>query len=73
MSRSHNSSHIAFDEDISKHDFADEVPSKQYLRQLAKHPNCNDPDHPGCEYCQSIDDTEQWEDEPNPYDGNKEV
>jgi hypothetical protein len=24
---------------------------KRYQRDLIQHPNCNDPDHPGCEHC----------------------
>jgi hypothetical protein len=24
---------------------------KRYQRDLIQHPNCNDPDHPGCECC----------------------
>lgn len=29
---------------------------RQYNNRLARHPNCNDPDHPGCEACEGDDD-----------------
>ena len=29
---------------------------RRYSSELARHPNCNDPDHPGCENCEGDDD-----------------
>lgn len=34
-----------------------------YMRSLAAHPDCRDPDHPGCRRCTDID-----HDEPSSYD-----
>lgn len=36
-----------------------------YQRQLANHPQCIDPDHPGCPYCDddAPDDPEAWDEE----------
>lgn len=49
-------------------DFADEAAGfyaqqrldNQRRTQLMQHPDCRDPDHPGCEYC--FDDSETLED-----------
>lgn len=35
-------------------DFFDDRPTlgqRQYESKLARHPDCRDPDHPGCEAC----------------------
>lgn len=29
---------------------------RQYMNQWMRHPDCRDPDHPGCEHCQGDDD-----------------
>lgn len=31
---------------------ADERAQKRYHNQLMRHPDCSDPDHPGCEVCE---------------------
>ena len=31
---------------------------RRYQHALAAHPQCNDPDHPGCESCEPTDDDE---------------
>jgi hypothetical protein len=28
---------------------------RQYQGRLRRHPNCNDPDHPGCDNCEGDD------------------
>lgn len=35
---------------------ADDRIERRYQRQLANHPHCQDPDHPGCEKCEPEDD-----------------
>ena len=30
--------------------------ARRYQRELSAHPNCCDPDHPGCEDCQGDDE-----------------
>lgn len=65
-------------DEISAADFDDYQPPA-YKRTLARHPDCRDPDHPGCPKCE--DDEEDEEDhqevdtpdineEPVPYDDN---
>lgn len=34
------------------------ISQRFYLRQLHQHPNCLDPDHPGCESCEPMDEEE---------------
>lgn len=45
----------AFGDEISEADFDDYVPPR-YRRQLLNHPNCQDPDHPGCPACEPNED-----------------
>lgn len=35
---------------------------RQYLNDLARHPNCQDPDHPGCEACEGDNDPDDSDD-----------
>lgn len=37
---------------------ADTLHLLRYQRRLSAHPNCMDPDHPGCEDCQEDEDDE---------------
>ena len=32
------------------------IAMRWYQKKLASHPNCRDPDHPGCEKCMGADD-----------------
>lgn len=32
--------------------------NKRYLNRLARHPDCRDPDHPGCSSCMDEDEDE---------------
>lgn len=34
---------------------------RQHVSRLAAHPDCRDPDHPGCEQCEPPDDEQQDE------------
>ena len=31
----------------------------RYRKNLARHPDCRDPDHPGCEICEPPEDEEE--------------
>ncbi|MDZ7789707.1 MAG: hypothetical protein U5L08_04285 [Xanthomonadales bacterium] len=35
---------------------AETLHQRRYQRQLDAHPQCNDPDHPGCEQCEDEDE-----------------
>ena len=70
-------------DEISEADFDDYV-LPAYRRLLARHPHCADPDHPGCKHCyadwddtedhsEDFVETENFNDEPVPYDGHKEA
>ena len=65
-------------EEISEADF-DDYRSPAYRRAIARYPFCADPDHPGCEKCwddwdeTDVVETAQFNDEPVPYDNNKEA
>jgi len=37
---------------------AEAAAERRYRRILARHPDCRDPDHPGCELCEDQDDEE---------------
>lgn len=37
---------------LSRGDVEDNMPNPQYRAKLALHPNCRDPEHPGCEKCE---------------------
>jgi len=37
---------------------AESVRHKFYLKRLQQHPNCMDPDHPGCDKCEPTDEEE---------------
>lgn len=37
---------------------------RRRLARLAAHPDCRDPDHPGCEYCEPRDDQLNDDDQP---------
>jgi len=45
---------------------------RRYQMELRRHPDCRDPDHPGCEDCQEQEDDEDVviNEEPDPYDDN---
>jgi hypothetical protein len=68
-----------FGDEVTAADFDDYQPPA-YRKTLARFPNCNHPDHPGCPKC--MDDPEDdldsgaddcfADDEPVPYDSNKE-
>lgn len=36
---------------------------RRYHNDLARHPDCRDPDHPGCEACEGDDDADDSDDE----------
>ena len=36
---------------------------RQYRGRLSRHPDCRDPDHPGCEFCSEGDENEGVEPE----------
>lgn len=38
---------------------AEDRRTRRYQRELGCHPNCMDPDHPGCEYCDEEEDNEE--------------
>lgn len=47
------------DEDIDDNELEQRAISQSERRrqaELARHPNCRDPDHPGCEYCMEDDE-----------------
>jgi len=54
------------DPDMAADDLADERAEAQWQRRqhnlLMRHPDCRDPDHPGCEACREDDDTEADDD-----------
>lgn len=66
----------SFGDEVTAADFDDYVPPV-YKRMLARHPDCRDPDHPGCQACmddpEDFVETVQFNDEPVPYDNNKEA
>ena len=35
---------------------AEDRADKAYLNRLRRHPDCRDPDHPGCDACRDEDD-----------------
>lgn len=41
----------ALDELIDDHVAADDLHRRRYLAELRRHPDCSDPDHPGCDEC----------------------
>lgn len=51
---------------ITQEDYDDEVNDRRaearaeqrYERTLARHPDCRDPDHPGCTKCRDDEETE---------------
>lgn len=51
----------SFKEDCPDYDefVAEARMSRSHSRALARHPSCNDPDHPGCSLC--VDDEEDEE------------
>lgn len=36
---------------------------RRYRQELYKHPDCRDPDHPGCKYCSGEEDDDNPEDQ----------
>lgn len=38
---------------------AEDAANRRYERQSARHPDCRDPDHPGCENCEPPEDEEE--------------
>lgn len=50
---------IDWDED----DSAQWRQARRYKQTLARHPDCRDPDHPGCECCEAQDEEKQDENE----------
>lgn len=58
-------------DEITAADFDDYVPLA-YKRTLARHPDCRDPDHPGCDKCMDDNDAETPDinEEPVPYTDN---
>lgn len=43
------------DELIDDHVVADDLHRRRYLAALRRHPDCSDPDHPGCDECDQED------------------
>ena len=41
----------------------DAIAERQHLNRLARHPDCRDPDHPGCQACQDNEDEDDHDDE----------
>jgi hypothetical protein len=46
---------------ITNDDYSDELRAEAkadrvYKQKLLNHPDCSDPDHPGCEVCEGEDD-----------------
>lgn len=37
---------------------AEDRAERRYRAKLSAHPNCNDPDHPGCSHCEPTEDNE---------------
>lgn len=37
---------------------AEDRDARLYRATLAAHPDCNDPDHPGCSHCEPTEDNE---------------
>lgn len=44
-------------------DYPSPSDEKWYWNKLTKHPNCNDPDHPGCDKCHGLEYDEEWLDD----------
>jgi len=49
---------MPFDKDELEQDYQDDLRTqdafeRRQRQQLAFHPECNDPDHPGCENCEN--------------------
>lgn len=47
------------EEDILEKAMREASAKHLYERRLSQHPDCRDPDHPGCPHCQEDED---WED-----------
>lgn len=56
-----------YDDDSPDLDLEDErqeaLFQRRYQARLSRHPDCRDPDHPGCEGCEPSEDDEQSEGE----------
>lgn len=68
-----------FGDELTEADF-DGYKSRAYKRKLIRHPDCRDPDHPGCSFCEEDSDpesdgadSEAINEEPIPYYANKEA
>lgn len=46
----------AFNEIFREELVRNEKAAKTYEAALLRHPDCRDPDHPGCELCEDIED-----------------
>ena len=44
------------DDWIDEEEFADYAAAERYQGRLMRHPDCFDPDHPGCELCREEND-----------------
>jgi hypothetical protein len=42
---------------------AEDRAARRYRASLSAHPDCNDPDHPGCVHCEPEDDDSQPEED----------
>lgn len=42
----------SFGDEMSRGNVEDNMPSPRYRAKLALHPDCRDPEHPGCEECE---------------------
>jgi hypothetical protein len=49
-----------YDDDGPDYDLEDErqeaLFERRYQARLSRHPDCRDPDHPGCEFCEEGDE-----------------
>lgn len=76
MSRYTYSPHMNEDDCRAEQDDlrAEQRAKNRYGMELARHPDCRDPDHPGCESCQDQEEDEDAaiNEEPVPYDDNAE-
>jgi len=63
---------IGYDPDNAEHRElkSQDLYEKRYRFQLMSHPNCRDPDHPGCPECDD-DDTQDYEDDADDIQGYK--
>jgi len=56
--RAKRGSKMQYDEEEARYLAAQDRAKRQHRRSLERHPDCRDPDHPGCEFCVEDDENE---------------